>query len=290
MALRRLGEDLYLYPGSPSTMIKLFEGKAFLIDPGNGSKRHKDLRREVKKLGVEIEFLLATHGHADHISVVPKIEKPLFVHRFEFSVVESPLNRELLTFGSKAPRGFLVYQFEKEVKAHAIFEWDEELFGLKTIQLNGHSPGMTGFLDENNNVLYAGDSFFGERLIETIGVPYLVDVQLFKNSIMRLKNYANEGFLVIPSHGRIVRGEEALETLDFNLKRINETEKKILEFLKEPLSISELSYKLAKEFGARITPQTLALNQVPIRAFIAELYNGGKIEAIVEKDLKWRRL
>lgn len=290
MALRRLGEDLYLYPGSPSTMIKLFEGKAFLIDPGNGSKRHKDLRREVKKLGVEIEFLLATHGHADHISVVPKIEKPLFVHRFEFSVVESPLNRELLTFGSKAPRGFLVYQFEKEVKAHAIFEWDEELFGLKTIQLNGHSPGMTGFLDENNSVIYAGDSFFGERLIETIGVPYLVDVQLFKNSIMRLKNYVNEGFLVIPSHGRIVRGEEALETLDFNLKRINETEKKIMEFLKEPLSISELSYKLAKEFGARITPQTLALNQVPIRAFIAELYNGGKIEAIVEKDLKWRRL
>lgn len=290
MALRRLGEDLYLYPGSPSTMIKLFEGKAFLIDPGNGSKRHKDLRREVKKLGVEIEFLLATHGHADHISVVPKIEKPLFVHRFEFSVVESPLNRELLTFGSKAPRGFLVYQFEKEVKAHAIFEWDEELFGLKTIQLNGHSPGMTGFLDENNSVIYAGDSFFGERLIETIGVPYLVDVQLFKNSIMRLKNYVNEGFLVIPSHGRIVRGEEALETLDFNLKRINETEKKIMEFLKEPLSISELSYKLAKEFGARITPQTLALNQVPIRAFIAELYNGGKIEAIVEKDLKWGRL
>ena len=290
MALRKLGEDLYLYPGSPSTMIKIFEGKAFLIDPGNGSKRHKDLRREVRKIGVEIKFLLATHGHADHISIVPRLEKPLFVHRFEFSVVESPLNRELLTFGSKAPKGFLVYQFEREVKAHAVFEWGEELFGLKTLKLNGHSPGMTGFLDEDNGVLYAGDSFFGERLIRNIGVPYLVDVQLFKNSITQLKNYVNDEFLIIPSHGRSVKGEEALEILDFNLKRIEETEEKILKFLKEPLSISELSYRLANDFGVNITPQALALNQVPIRAFIAELYNSGKIEAVVEGDLKWRRI
>ncbi|MBO8174926.1 MAG: MBL fold metallo-hydrolase [Thermococcus sp.] len=288
MGVRKLGENLYLYPGSPSTMIKLHEGKAVLVDVGHGSGRHKDLLREIRKLGSNINALLATHGHADHISVAIKIDKPLFMHRFEFSIAESPLNRELLTFGSKAPKGFLVFQFPHEVKVHAIFEWNDELFGLKTVKLNGHSPGMTGFVDEENCVIYAGDSFFGERIIQAVGIPYLVDVELFKASIIELHNYAIEGFLLIPSHGRAVRGEEAEKLLEFNLQRIEETEKKILELLKEPMSISELSYHLAKAFGANITPQTLALNQVPIRAFIAELYNKGMIEAIVENDLKWR--
>ena len=288
MGVRKLGENLYLYPGSPSTMIKLHEGKAVLVDVGHGSGRHKDLLREVRKLGSEIKALLATHGHADHISVAVRIDKPLFMHRFEFSIAESPLNRELLTFGSKAPKGFLVFQFPHGVKVHAIFEWNDELFGLKAVKLNGHSPGMTGFVDEENAVIYAGDSFFGERVIQAVGVPYLVDVELFKASIMQLHNYAIEGFLLIPSHGKGVRGEEAEKLLEFNLQRVEETEKKILELLEKPMSISEVSYYLAKAFGANITPQTLALNQVPIRAFIAELYNKGMIEAIVENDLKWR--
>ncbi|USS39829.1 MBL fold metallo-hydrolase [Thermococcus aggregans] len=287
MALEKLGENLYLYPGSPSTMIKAGED-VVVVDPGNGSKRHKDLRRELRKINLEIDYMLSTHGHADHIAIAPKLGKPLFIHRYEFSIAESPINRELLTFGSKAPKGFLVYQFSDEIKVHGIFEWGDELFGLKTVELSGHSPGMTGFLDEENGVLYAGDSFFGERVIQSVGLPYLVEPEVFKESIRKLMSYAEEGILLIPSHGRAVKGEEALKLLEFNLQRVEEGERKILELLKEPRSISELSYALAKEFGAKITPQALALNQVPIRAIIAGLYNRELIEAVVEKDLKWK--
>jgi glyoxylase-like metal-dependent hydrolase (beta-lactamase superfamily II) len=193
-----------------------------------------------------------------------------------------------LTFGSKAPKGFLVYQFPEEVKAHGVFDWDDELFGLKAIELSGHSPGMTGFLDEENGVLYAGDGFFGEKVIQSVGLPYLVEPELFKESIRKLIGYAEEGILLIPSHGRAVKGEEALRLLELNIQRVEEGERKVLELLKEPKSISELSYALAKEFEAKITPQVLALNQVPVRAIIAELYNRDLIEAVIENDLKWK--
>lgn len=269
-------------------MIKVYNGKAIIADPGQGSGRHKDLKREVRKLDLEIHAQLTTHGHADHVKVAPRIDAPLFAHRFEFSIVESPINREILTFGSKAPEGFLVSQFEGEVKVHGIFEWGDELFGLKAIKLNGHSPGMTGFLDEGNAVLYAGDSFFGERVLRAVGVPYLVEPELFKNSIKQLQNYADEGLLLIPSHGKAVKGEEARELLEFNLDRVEETEEKILELLKDPMSIDELAYRLSEYFSVSPTPQILALNLVPLRAFIAELYNGEKIEAIVDKGLKWK--
>lgn len=288
MGVRKLGEGLYLYPGSPGTMIKVLGKEAVLVDPGHGSGRHKDLKREVRKLGLEIKAQLATHGHADHVAVANRMGVPLFIHRFEFSIAESPLNRELLTFGSKAPRGFLVFQFPEEVKVHAVFEWGDELFGLKAIKLNGHSPGMTGFLDEENGVIYAGDSFFGERVIDAVGLPYLVDPELFKASIMELLNYAEKGILLIPSHGKSVEGEEAIELLDFNLRRIEEIRNLILELLKTPMSLDELAFKIMRHYEVEVTPQKLALNLVPLRAFIAQLYNEERVEAVIERGLKWR--
>ncbi len=288
MALQKLGDSSYLYPGSPSTMVVLSGGKAILVDPGHGRGRHKDLKREARKLGVEIKAQLATHGHADHVSVCPKIGVPLFIHRFEFSIAESPLNREVLTFGSKAPEGFLAFQFPGEVRVHAVFEWSDTLFGLGAVKLNGHSPGMTGFLHEGDGVLYAGDSFFGSRLIDSVGIPYLVDPELFKASIKELKEYAEKGYLLIPSHGKPVEGEEAAELLNFNLKRVEETESLILELLKTPMSTDELALRIMERYGVEITPQRLALNLVPVRAFIAELYNQGEIEAVVDGGLKWR--
>lgn len=288
MALRKLGDSVYLYPGSPSTFVRVVEGGAVIVDPGHGSGRHKDLRREVRKLGLEIKAQLATHGHADHIAVAPRIDAPLFMHRFEFSVAESPLNRELLTFGSKAPEGFLVFQFPEEVKVHAVFEWGDEPFGLKAVKLNGHSQGMTGFLDEENGIIYAGDAFFGERVIEAVGLPYLVDPELFKASIKELQNYAEKGFLLIPSHGKVVKDEEALELLDFNLNRVEEIENLIIELLKNPMRLDELAFRIMEHYGVEATPQKLALNLVPLRAFIATLYNAGRIEATVDKGLKWK--
>ncbi|AFL96133.1 hypothetical protein CL1_1938 [Thermococcus cleftensis] len=289
MALRKLRDSVYLYPGSPSTLVKVFEDSAVLIDPGHGSGRHKDLKREIKKLGLGLKAQLATHGHADHVAVAPRLDAPLFTHRFEFSIAESPLNREILTFGSRAPEGFLAYQFPGEVKVHAVFEWGDELFDLRAVKLNGHSPGMTGFLDEENGVLYAGDAFFGERVLEAVGLPYLVDPDLFKTSIKELQNYAEKGFLLVPSHGRAVESEGALELLDFNLRRVEETENLILEFLRKPMSLDELAFRIMGYYNVKVTPQKLALNLVPLRAFIAKLYNEGNVGARVERGLRWVR-
>ena len=288
MALRKLGDSAYLYPGSPSTLVKTAGDGAVIVDPGHGSGRHKDLRREVRKLGLGIKAQLATHGHADHVAVAPRIDAPLFIHRFEFSIAESPLNRELLTFGSKAPEGFLVFQFPEEVKVHAVFEWGDELFGFKAVKLNGHSPGMTGFLDEENGLIYAGDAFFGERVIMAVGLPYLIDPGLFKASIKELQNYAEKGLLLIPSHGKAVRGEEATELLDFNLGRVEEIESLILDLLKNPMGIDELAFRIMEHYGVKPTPQKLALNLVPLRAFIAQHYNEERIEAVIDRGLKWR--
>jgi len=288
MALRKLGDSAYLYPGSPSTLIRVHEGKVVVVDPGHGKGRHKDLKREIKKLNASLEFQLVTHGHADHIAVSPKLGVPLFLHRYEFSIAESPLNREILTFGSKAPRGFLAYS-TGEVEVHAVFEWNDELFGMKAIKLNGHSPGMTGFLDEENGLVYSGDAFFGGRLLSAVGIPYFVDAELFKESLGKLRSLAEKGYTLIPSHGPAVSGEDAVELVEFNLRRVEDVEKTVLELLSKPMNYGELAFRLMKHYGVEITPKGLALNLVPVRAIVSELYNKGLIEGVVENDLKWVR-
>ncbi len=288
MGLRKLSDFAYLYPGSPSTLLRVHDGKLVIVDPGHGKGRHKDLKRESRKLGLEIKAQLVTHGHADHVAVSTKLEAPLYIHRFEFSIAESPLAREIITFGAKAPKGFLVFQFPEEVKVHVVFEWGYELFGLKALNLSGHSPGMTGFFDRESGLIYAGDAFFGERVLETVGLPYFVDLAGFKDSLGRLLRYADDGYLLIPSHGRPVVEEEARSLIMKNLERVEEIERLVQDLLESPLGIDEIAFKLMRLYSVEVTPQKLALNLVPVRAVIAEFYNRGLIDATVEKGLKWR--
>ncbi len=286
MGLRKMDDDFYLYPGSPSTGFKLNGEGIILVDPGHGSGRHKDLLREARKLGKPVLAQVATHGHADHIAVSLRVGAPLHIHRFEFSIAESPLAREVMTFGSKAPEGFLAYSFPEELRVRGVFDWGESPFGLKAVGLPGHSPGMTGFL--SGNVLYAGDSFFGERLLGAVGLPYLIDVGAFLRSLDSLEGLASSGVTLIPSHGPVVSGEGALDLVAINRERILRAVGLTLEFLKRPLSTDELALKLMEAFGVEPSPKKLALNLVPVRAIIARLYNEDKIEALVEKGLKWK--
>ncbi|WP_297501614.1 MBL fold metallo-hydrolase [Thermococcus sp.] len=285
MGLRKIADDFYLYPGSPSTGFKILEDGVVLVDPGHGKGRHKDLLREVRKLKKPLLAQIATHGHADHITVSRKIDAPLYTHRFEFSIAESPLAREVLTFGSKAPRGFLAYSIPEEIRVHGIFEWDDELFGLKVLGLPGHSPGMSGFL--SSGVIYAGDSFFGEKLLETVGLPYLLDVGAFLESLKVLEELALSGTTLVPSHGSVVSGEGAVSLVSANRKRLTSSIDLARGLLREPLSVDELALAIMKALNVEPSPKKLALNLVPVRAIIAHLYNLGEIKAVAEKGLKW---
>jgi len=286
MGLKKMDDDFYLYPGSPSTGFKVLDRGVVLIDPGHGSGRHKDLLREARKLGKPVLAQVATHGHADHIAVSLRIGAPLHTHRFEFSIAESPLAREVMTFGSKAPEGFLAYSFPQELRVQGVFDWGERIFDLEAVGLPGHSPGMTGFL--SRNVLYAGDSFFGEKLLEAVGLPYLIDVGAFLGALDSLEELASSGVILVPSHGPVVSGGEALNLVGINRERILRAIELTLELLKRPLSTDELALGLMEAFGVEPSPKKLALNLVPVRAIIARLYNDGEIEAIAEKGLKWK--
>ncbi len=284
--MRKLDDGVFLYPGSPSTLIVLSQDGAVLVDPGRGKGRHKDLRRELRKLDVSLRAQLLTHAHSDHVEVCNKLEAPVYAHRFEFSIAESPVVRELTTFGSRV-FGQSDYLLRDEVRVHGIFEWDDEPFGLRAVKLNGHSPGMTGFL--TGNVLYAGDSLFGDRLIKAVGIPYFVDYKTFTDSLRTVRGFAEEGYTIVPSHGPVVRDEKALELVEFNLRRLEELKELTLKLLERPVRVDELTYRLMGGYGVEVTPQALMLNEVPVEALLAYLCDEGLVGVRVDEGLRFGR-
>lgn len=179
MGVRKFGDSVYFYLGSFLIFIWIYEGNVVFVDFGYGSGRYKDLRREVGKFGFEVNFQFVIYGYVDYVLVCLKIDVFFFIYCFEFLVVESFFNREILIFGLKVLEGFLVYVFLEEVKVYGVFEWGDEIVGLKVVQFNGYFFGMMGFLDEENGLIYVGDFFFGERFFQLVGLLYFVDVGFF---------------------------------------------------------------------------------------------------------------
>ncbi|MGC9048470.1 MAG: MBL fold metallo-hydrolase [Caldisphaera sp.] len=59
-----------MYKGSPSTLFYKEGNDVYLIDPGQGSKRPKELRSLLNKLNPKRTIAFVTHYHSNHIAVL----------------------------------------------------------------------------------------------------------------------------------------------------------------------------------------------------------------------------
>src|SRR5271167_4923681 len=144
-------------------------GRALMIDPGDESER---LLAAAEALGVEIEAILITHCHFDHIGAVAPVARatgaPVYC-----PAIERPLLSDIMAW---TPPGF--GPFESWEPEHTV-KGGERLrlagFDVEVIFTPGHSPGhvtyamtLTGAPDddaaaeesEQAPVLLSGDVLF----------------------------------------------------------------------------------------------------------------------------------
>ncbi|GGA50640.1 MBL fold metallo-hydrolase [Paenibacillus physcomitrellae] len=153
-ALGALQTNAYLLQGEE-------EGKAVIIDPGSNPAA---LIRRIEHL--EIEAIILTHAHFDHIGGVDQIRKlkgcPVYVH---------PLEADWLT--SPKLNGSLMWPDVTEPVATDAAEFDLghgqtlTLLGetFKVYHTPGHSPGSVSFLCGKH--LFSGDVLFREGVGRT---------------------------------------------------------------------------------------------------------------------------
>ena len=144
-------------PVAENTYIVRADGgasRALLIDPGDEAERLGDA---IDALGVEIDAILITHCHFDHIGAVAPLARetgaPVYCPEIEAGVLADVMRW--------VPPGF--GPFESYEADHTVAGGDTlELAGLNidVIFTPGHSPGHVTYAISDHDALFSGDVLF----------------------------------------------------------------------------------------------------------------------------------
>ncbi|MEG0918318.1 MAG: MBL fold metallo-hydrolase [Anaerovoracaceae bacterium] len=134
--------------------------KGFIVDPGGYSK---DLALFIEKEGIHIEYIVLTHGHADHIAGVNrhKAEMPnakVMAYVDEVEMIKDPKLNMTGDFGKP----------ESVITDVEVWDGEEIKVGnmtLKIIFTPGHTSGGMSILVDN--VLFCGDTLFRDSIGRT---------------------------------------------------------------------------------------------------------------------------
>ncbi len=126
-----------------------------IIDPGGDPEK---ILHAVKETGLEIRYILATHGHFDHSAATKRLKEELDA---EFLLHEEDLSFVRRSKKSAEQWGINIDQVpdpDGYIKEDDILKLG--LLELKIIHTPGHSPGGISIYVESENALFSGDTLF----------------------------------------------------------------------------------------------------------------------------------
>ena len=163
--------------------------KAVVIDPGLDFNLIVD---EIKN-NYEVEAILITHGHIDHIDGVGLIDAPIYVGKEDLINFNDKTN-SLYHFAYKKP------SFDVS-KLKLIPVSDNDIISLNTFQFKAiHTPGHTmgSYCYMYYNSLFSGDTLFRCSIGRT-DFP-TSSYKLMSSSLKKLKSMINDDVVIYPGH------------------------------------------------------------------------------------------
>ena len=168
---------------------------AAIIDAGDNADR---IIQFVEQQELNVEKLLITHAHLDHIMAVESVRDHFGVPVYGSHLADKPLFEQLPQmcekFGLPPVKGFL--------PDHWLTEGDEVTVGALKFNIRhlpGHAPGHIGFFDLENKVAFSGDVLFKDSIGRTD--LYLGNFEQLIDTIKTKMFDLEDDFIIIPGHG-----------------------------------------------------------------------------------------
>jgi glyoxylase-like metal-dependent hydrolase (beta-lactamase superfamily II) len=125
-----------------------------MIDSGMGMTEW--VTEEVEKLGLDIDILINTHCHVDHIGgnkFFPHAE--IYAHELDALDIEKGTQKTLWQFGFQSPLKFPVSTYLKEGDSIQTGNYT-----LEVIHTPGHTEGSMSLYERDKKILFSGDCVF----------------------------------------------------------------------------------------------------------------------------------
>lgn len=166
--------------------------KAVIIDAGGDSQKILD---RIKENEFDIEYIILTHGHGDHIGAVLDIKEKtngkILIHKKDEYLIKSA-EKNLSTMMSGP---------DIEFDADSLLEDGDEIkignLRLKIIHTPGHTPG--GISIKVEDLLFTGDTLFANSIGRTDfeGGSFDQIISSIKNKLLVF----DDSVKVLPGHG-----------------------------------------------------------------------------------------
>lgn len=166
-----------------------------IIDPGDNPRAILALVRE---MGLEIEKIINTHAHFDHVMAVDAVRgatgAPFYLHKAELPVLRDAPEQVSLWLSTaidpiEDPDDYLEHGQVIRVGHEA----------LEVRFTPGHAPGHVIFVDHGNGQIFAGDTLF-QGSIGRFDLPG-ADGPMLLRSIREQLLTLPDDFVVYPGHG-----------------------------------------------------------------------------------------
>lgn len=189
--------------GNSSNVFIVKSEKNFIVDAGlNVSQQVLD-----KVDDVEIDRIILTHRHIDHVGDAKKLSEKL----------DAPLyapQKEAIALREADEKTILARSFGVDFQPLEIKELEEEYSGFKILSTPGHTEDSICLYHKDEKILFSGDTVFANGSAGRTDLPTGSKEQLIE-SIERLNNLDIES--MYPGHMSVVN-DNASEHIDRTLR------------------------------------------------------------------------
>lgn len=284
---KSLNNNIAIISGFNNIGIIKNGSNTILIDSGLEDRAAKTICKILNEQGLTPSAIINTHSHADHCGGNNYLQHNYSVEILSSAIekvfIENPCLEPLCFFSGSKPIKKLENKFLQATpsKVTRVVKGGDDIklsdLEINIIPLAGHSIDQIGV--EFANMLFCGDSFFSEHVLEKYKLPFLIDLDKSLETLELLKKSNYQTY--IPSHGQAT--EDIKTIVDLNIAKIKKIEADIISILETEKTTEEMLRERFYKYDIRVSgPQQYYLLNTTVMAYISSLTN----RSIVKTGLK----